>query len=181
MFIVFILCISSDGIVLRPVSVLSYVMVEKVESLLRGQWSAFNIYGASRLLVSFSFSLFVSLFVSCRRLVRASRSSVSFGVSCLLSRLFRLVSLCIAHRVSRRGVLSCGRFRVVFLRLVSRLVFRSVPSCRVAFVACGGLVWGVAVVMVFSCCHMMLGRWRLVSCISDWLGVSGWGWFELVA
>lgn len=46
MSIVFILCISSDGVILRLVSVLSYVMVEKVERLLRGQWSALNIYRA---------------------------------------------------------------------------------------------------------------------------------------
>lgn len=46
MSIVFILCISSDGVILRLVSVLSYVMVEKVERFLRGQWSVLNIYRA---------------------------------------------------------------------------------------------------------------------------------------
>lgn len=59
MSIVFILCISSDGVILRLVSVLSYVMVEKVERLLRGQWSALNIYPC----------LLVSSFVSLARLV----------------------------------------------------------------------------------------------------------------
>lgn len=44
--IVFVLCVLAYGAVLRLVSVLSYVMVEKAESLLQGQWSAFNIYRA---------------------------------------------------------------------------------------------------------------------------------------
>lgn len=51
--IVFVLCVPAYGAVPRLVFVLSYVMVEKAESFLRGQWFAFNIYRA----VSFLFSL----------------------------------------------------------------------------------------------------------------------------
>lgn len=64
--IVFVLCVPAYGAVLCLVFVLSYVMVEKVESLLWGQWSAFYIYRA--------FSSYPSRFyVSCWRPVAASR------------------------------------------------------------------------------------------------------------
>lgn len=39
----FVLCISSDGVILRPVFVLSYVMVEKAESSFGTSPGAFNI------------------------------------------------------------------------------------------------------------------------------------------
>lgn len=64
--IVFVLCVPAYGVILRSVSVLYSLMVENVESLLRGHWSAFNIYRA---------------FSSSRlglRLVLASRVGVSF-------------------------------------------------------------------------------------------------------
>lgn len=70
--IVLVLCVSPDGVVLCLVFVLYSLMVEKVESLLRGQWSAFNIYRA----VSSPPSRFC---VSWRRLARASRSCFSFS------------------------------------------------------------------------------------------------------
>lgn len=80
MSIVFILCVPAGGVVLRLVFVLSYVMVEKVESLLRGQWSAFNIYRAvsSRLASRFCVSCWRPVAASrLLRLVRASRFLVS--------------------------------------------------------------------------------------------------------
>lgn len=69
MFIVFILCVPAGGVVLRLVFVLYSLMVGKVERLLRGQWSAFNIYrsvSSSRL-----------VFRLALRLVAASRFWVS--------------------------------------------------------------------------------------------------------
>lgn len=72
--IVFVLCVPAYGVILRSVSVLYSLMVEKVESLLRGQWSVFNIYPC--LLVSS-----VSFGVSLLRLVAASRCASRFLVS----------------------------------------------------------------------------------------------------
>lgn len=80
--IVFVLCVPVGGVVLRLVSVLYSLMVEKVERLLRGQWSAFNIYRASR----WASRLLRLVFL----LVPPSRGSVSLFV---LSRAFRLVVL----------------------------------------------------------------------------------------
>lgn len=78
MSIVFILCISSDGVILRLVSVLSYVMVGKVERLLRGQWSALNIYRAFSSPPSRWASCYASRFlVSLLRLVAVSRLLLS--------------------------------------------------------------------------------------------------------
>ena len=44
MWIVSILCISSDGVILRPVSVLYYSTVEKVETFLGASPGDVNIY-----------------------------------------------------------------------------------------------------------------------------------------
>lgn len=91
--IVFVLCVPAYGVVLRLVFVLSYVMVEKVESFSRGHYFPFNIYvpvSSSRLAL---------------RLVLASRRGFS---SCRL--VMRLVFS------SRRGFLP---FRLVFFVLVS--------------------------------------------------------------
>ena len=172
MSVVFILCVPVGGAVLRFVSVLYSLMVEKVERLLRGQWSAFNIYVASRCAsrggVSSSRLVFllVPRLVSrlVHRLVCASCSSVSL----LRSVSFVSFRLCVlSRRVSRWGVLCRWRL-VLFLRIVSRfvprVVVRPVPSCRVAFVAGGGS-WGT----------WRRGR-REPSCFpcSDWLG-GEWG------
>lgn len=59
-FIVFVLCVPVGGVVLRSVFVLYFLMVEKAERLLRGQWSAFNIY----VLVSSGVSSFLLVFAS---------------------------------------------------------------------------------------------------------------------
>lgn len=148
MSIVSILCVPVGSAVLRLVFVLYSLMVEKVERLLRGQWSAFNIYGTSRCAsrggVSSSRLVFllVPRLVSrlVHRLVCASCSSVSL----LRSVSFRFVSfrLCVLfRRVSRCGVLCRWRL-VLFLRIVSRfvprVVVRPVPSCRVVLMAGGG-------------------------------------------
>ena len=151
MSVVFILCVPVGGAVLRFVSVLYSLMVKKVERLLRGQWSAFNIYVASRCASSGGVSssrlvfLLVPRLVSrlVHRLVCASCSSVSLLRSVSFVS-FRFIScrLCVlSRRVSRCGVLC--RWRLVsFFRLVSRFVLRLVVlfvlSCRVAFVASGG-------------------------------------------
>lgn len=73
MSIVFVLCVPVSGVVLRFVSVLYSLMVEKAERLLRGQWSAFNIYRA------FSSSRLVERLAL--RLVVASRCASRFLVS----------------------------------------------------------------------------------------------------
>lgn len=145
----FVLCISPDGVVLRLVSVLYSLMVEKAESLLRDQWSAFNIYRAvsllrlvlaSRLLrLAYCVSSWASRSSSRRRLLvvasfRSILSSCFVFCPCVLlvadawsmSSVGRLMSV-----ASRRGRL------VAFLRLVSRFVHRLVsffalfivPSC----------------------------------------------------
>lgn len=150
----FILCISFDGIVLRSVSVLYFLMVEKVESLLRGQWSAFNIYRA------FSSSRLVGRLV---RLVVASLSSrlVVLFRFCpcvlLVADAVAMSSVCrLMSGASRRG------------RLVS---FLFVPFCS----CChpwrgGGSVWGVAGISLSSCGQ---GGGVLFPVFFDWLGGSG--------
>lgn len=141
----FVLCISPDGVVLRLVSVLYSLMVEKVESLLRGQWSAFNIYRAFSLL-----RLALRLVAASRllRLVRASRVGVSFPrlVSSSRRRLLvvascHLVSFhpCVLLVADAGAISSVGRLMsvasrrgrlVAFLRLVSRFVHRFVFISR---------------------------------------------------
>lgn len=75
----FVLCIYPDGVVLRLVSVLYSLMVEKVESLLRGQWSGFNIYRAFSLLRLVAASRFC---VSSVLLVSSSRRRLLVVASC---------------------------------------------------------------------------------------------------
>lgn len=163
--IVFVLCVPVSGVVLRFVSVLSYVMVEKVERLLRGQWSAFNIYGASRYSSRGGVLSSRLAFLLVPRLVGASRFSSRPWASCLAVLRWRLVSfrLCVlSRRVSRWGISCRGRL-VSFLPL--RASFRLFVSflsrfclALVAIVAGWRFGWGVMAVMVFSCRHMVLGR-----------------------
>lgn len=184
MSIVSILCVPVGGAVLRFVSVLYSLMVEKVERLLRGQWSAFNIYGASRCAsrggVSSSRLVFllVPRLVSrlVHRLICASCSSVSLlrSVSFVSFRFvssLRIVSSCIS--LWRSMSLAS---RVIFpsrvsFRSSSRCSFRLVLSCRFR----GGwrLVWDVGGVgggdgVLLSSCDVV----AVASCFpcSGWLG-----------
>ena len=177
MSIVSILCVPVGGAVLRFVSVLYSLMVEKVERLLRGQWSAFNIYGASRCAsrggVSSSCLVFllVPRLVSrlVHRLICASCSSVSLlrSVSFVSFRFvssLRIVSSCISLGRSMSLASRVVPPSRVSFRSSSRCSFRLVLSCR--FRGEWRLVWDVAAweaAMVFSCRHAMLWRWRLVS------------------
>ena len=96
----FVLCVLAYGVVLRSVCVLSYVMVEKVKSLLRGHWSVFNIYRAFsssrlvwRLVVGFSF-IASRVGVSSVRLVSSSRRRllvVSVSCPCILFIVYLIV------------------------------------------------------------------------------------------
>lgn len=178
MFIVFVLCISSGGVILRSVSVLYYLTLEKAESLLRGRWLAFNIYrvvSSSRLAWRLAFRLVAASRCASRLLRLVVRPALCLVLpSRFMSVAFRrecLVLLRFAHRVSHRGRFSSRSFRLVS-RLAPRLVSHFVPSCRVAFVAGGGSVWGVSAVMVFSCRHMVLGRG---ACLPVFLIVSAGG------
>lgn len=140
MFIVFVLCVPAGGVVLRSVSVLYFLMVEKAESFLRGQWSVFNIY----VLVLSGVSFLVSSCVSWRRLV------VGFSLSIVLSwascRLVSFLSLrlgrggCggdVIRGASRVGGISAWAFRLVAYcscRVSCRGVsFRLFVSCLVSF------------------------------------------------
>lgn len=168
MFIVFVLCISSGGVILRSVSVY-YLTVEKAKSLLRGRWLAFNIYrvvSSSRLARRLAFRLVAASRCASRLLRLVVRPALCLVLpSRFMSVAFRrecLVLLRFAHRVSHRGRFSSRSFRLVS-RLAPRLVSHFVPSCRVAFVAGGGSCGTWAAAMVFSCRHAMLWRWRLVS------------------
>lgn len=176
MSIVSILCVPVGGAVLRLVSVLYSLMVEKVERLLRGQWSAFNIYGASRCASRFGVSssrlvfLLVPRLVSrlVHRLVCASCSSVSLlrSVSFVSSRfvfaycfVVYLVGAFYVVGVSCCSSVSCLVLFLGSLFVPSRLVVSF--SWRVT-ARCG--TWAAwAAAMVFSCRHAMLWRWRLVS------------------
>lgn len=136
MSIVFILCVPVGGVVLRLVFVLSYVMMEKVESLLRGHWSAFNIYRAfssSRLVWRLAFASRVGVpwrllvyCVSSVLLVSSSRRRLLVVASCrfIFSVLSRFLSLCLA----RGGCGSSRRERFVSLYLVYRVSHRGVSS-----------------------------------------------------
>lgn len=182
MFIVFILCISSDSIVLRLVSVLYSLMVEKAESLLRGQWSAFNIYRSFssppsrllRLVFASRFCVSSVLLVSssrCRLLVVASCRSILLSclvfvfASCSWRMRGAMSSVCRLMSVaSRRG-------RLVFLYLAHRVSRRwcIVSVLRLVLIrpvlllspsvsgeaACVGR-GGDAIVIMWS------GRWRSV-------------------
>lgn len=151
MSIVSILCVPVGGAVLRLVSVLYSLMVEKVERLLRGQWSAFNIYGASRCASRSG--------VSSSRLVFSSRLLVSSLVSFIVSSV-RLVA-------ASRCCVPCLSFRLVSsLRIVSScislgrsmsLASRVVPPSRVSFCSSGRC----SSRPVLSC--RSHGGWRLVS------------------
>ena len=86
------------------------------------------------------------------------------------SRLLRLVFLRLVYRVSRGARLVCASCRGRLVSFFSpRVSFRSsarlISSSRlvVSLSWCvADRVWGVAAAMMFSCCHMVLGRWRLV-------------------
>lgn len=142
----FVLCIYPDGVVLRLVSVLYSLMVEKVESLLRGQWSAFNIYRAfssSRLAFTSRVGVPWRLLVYCVSsvlLVSSSRRRLLVVASCHLVS-FHPCVLLVADAVA---ISSVGRLMSVasrreclasFLRLVSRLV-SSPRSHPVPFCSC---------------------------------------------
>lgn len=148
MSVVFILCVPVGGAVLRFVSVLYSLMVEKVERLLRGQWSAFNIYVASRC---------------------ASRGGVSS------SRLvFLLVPRLVSRLVHRLVCASCSS--VSLLRSVyfvsSRFVF---AYCLVVYLVVAFYVVGVSchfsvsclvsffVSLFFSSCLVVSLSWRVAA------------------
>lgn len=180
MSIVSILCISCDGVILRSVSVLYYLMVEKVERLLRGQWSDFNIYGASHYSVSWwrlvsSVLFFFSSLVSWRRLVFLlvrGRFVLPYCVGIVLRFVsLRIVSSCISlGRSMSLASRSVPPPRVSF-RSSGRCSFRLVLSCR----SYGGwrLVWDVGGVgggdgVLLSSCDVV----AVASCFpcSGWLG-----------
>ena len=136
--IVFVLCVLAYGVVLRSVCVLSYVMVEKVESLLRGHWSVFNIYRAfsfppSRFCVScwrpVAASRLLRLVV---RLVSSSRCRLLIVASCYLVS-FHPCVLLVADAVAissvgRLMLVASRRERFVSLYLVYRVSHRGVSS-----------------------------------------------------
>ena len=162
MSIVFILCIPAGGVVLRLVLVLSYVMVEKVKSLLRGHWSAFNIYvlvSSSRLV----FLLVVRLVVGVSSLVLSWRlvwRSVSFVSPRVV---LAYCSLCISSWCL-----------VPFFRLVFRLVSSSRShSSRFALVVIRGVRRGGRNVAGMSLSSCGQGRSGFCSRISDWLDGGG--------
>lgn len=165
----FVLCISPDGVVLRLVSVLYSLMVEKVESLLRGQWSAFNIYRAfssSRLAFTSRVGVPWRLLVYCVSsvlLVSSSRRRLLVVASCHLVS-FHPCVLLVADAVA---ISSVGRLMSVasrreclasFLRLVSRLV--SSPrsrSSRFALIAIRGVRRGGGAWRGCPCHHVIRG------------------------
>lgn len=150
MSIVSILCVPVGGAVLRLVSVLYSLMVEKVERLLRGQWSAFNIYGASRCSSRGGVSLIVSLFllvfrlvgISCRRrlvLFSSSRSSLrsstrfSFRFCLVVSLPWRVAARCGAcrRRWCSLAVIWCWGGSVLFpVFRLARRGLRLMGTCR---------------------------------------------------
>lgn len=175
MFVVFVLCVPAGGVVLRSVSVLYFLMVEKAESFLRGQWSVFNIY----VLVLSGVSFLVSSCVSWRRLVVGFSLSIvlSWASCCLVSFLF----LCLARGgcvgdvirgafhvggISAWAFLASLRIALVVYLVVSvssrsllRLVFRF--ANRLVFVrpvlflspfVAGGGAWEAQAVMSLSSC-----------------------------
>ena len=139
----FVLCVPADGVVLRLVSVLYFLMVEKAEGLLRGHWLAFNIYVPVSSLPSRLSSRYSSrCWRLVRRLVVASRCSVSFSsVAFAPSRVLASCLSCISWGSSRLCVLSWASCLVLFASCFVSFLGSSyliVPSCRVAFVVCGG-------------------------------------------
>lgn len=152
MSIVSILCVPVGGAVLRFVSVLYSLMVEKVERLLRGQWLAFNIYGASRCASRGGVSSSRLVFLLVPRLVCASCSSVS---------LLRSVSF-----VSSRFVFAyCFVVYLVWAFYVVGVSCCSFVSCLVLFF--GSLFVPSCLVVSFS--------WRVAARVGrGWRGRRRW-------
>ena len=148
MSVVFILCVPVGGAVLRFVSVLYSLMVEKVERLLRGQWSAFNIYVASRC---------------------ASRGGVSSSRLVFLL-VHRLVSR-LVHRLVCASCSSVSLLRSVYF-VSSRFVF---AYCLVVYLVVAFYVVGVSchfsvsclvsffVSLFFSSCLVVSLSWRVAA------------------